>query len=303
MNIISIIFIILGLCLFEITQSIDNVVVNAQILANMSERAKRWFLLWGVLVSVILIRGILPWLILYISEPGLGFFGALVAGFSSQPETEKIIVQGSPRLFLSGGVFLILLFSHWLFLEKKNIAFTIERFFMQHSKWFYAFSVLFLLFILMIIIPTNFVLAIAAIIGEATYLIVHGIRQYAGNIESRLGSQTKLSDWSKILYLMVIDATFSFDSVLGAFAFTISIPLILIGSGIGAVVVNRLTVRSIGQIRKYIYLENGAMYAIGCLGIVMLIEGFGYSLPEWVSPLVTVLIITIFFFKSRHSTL
>ena len=71
-----------------------------------------------------------------------------------------------------------------------------------------------------------------------------------------------LSDWAKILYLEVIDATFSIDGVLGAFAFTLSIPLILIGNGIGALVVRQLTVGNIDRVKRYRFLKNGAMYSI-----------------------------------------
>ena len=68
------------------------------------------------------------------------------------------------------------------------------------------------------------------------------------------------SDWSKILYLEAIDTTFSIDGVLGVFAFTLSIPLILIGNGVGAIVLRQLTVSNIDRIKKYAYLKNGAMY-------------------------------------------
>lgn len=83
-----------------------------------------------------------------------------------------------------------------------------------------------------------------------------------------------MSDISKILYLEVIDATFSIDGVLGAFAFTLSVPLILIGNGIGAYVVRSLTMHNIETVKKYMYLKNGAMYSIGVLGTVMILNSF-----------------------------
>jgi hypothetical protein len=88
-----------------------------------------------------------------------------------------------------------------------------------------------------------------------------------------------MSDWSKIMYLKVIDATFSIDGVLGAFAFTLSVPLILIGNGIGAFVVREFTVSNVDRIKKYIYLKNGAMYSILFLGIIMISESFGAHVP------------------------
>jgi hypothetical protein len=103
---------------------------------------------------------------------------------------------------------------------------------------------------------------------------------------------------SKILYLEVIDATFSIDGVLGAFAFTLSVPLILIGNGIGAFVLRKLTMGNIERIKKYKYLKNGAMYSILVLGVIMLIDGFGAHVPQYVSPLVTFIVIGYFLYKS-----
>jgi hypothetical protein len=76
-----------------------------------------------------------------------------------------------------------------------------------------------------------------------------------------------LSDWSKVLYLEVLDASFSIDGVIGAFAFTTAVPLILIGNGLGAIIVRNLTIKGMDKIVSYTYLKNGAMYSIGFLGI------------------------------------
>lgn len=111
--------------------------------------------------------------------------------------------------------------------------------------------------------------------------------------------KTSMSDWSKLLYLEVLDATFSVDGVIGAFAFTLSIPLILIGNGIGAVVVRELTIRNIKNVKKYKYLKNGAMYSILALGLIMISDSFGIHVPAWFSPIATFLIIGFFFYKSK----
>ena len=112
--------------------------------------------------------------------------------------------------------------------------------------------------------------------------------------------QGDLSDISKILYLEVIDMTFSIDGVLGAFAFTLSVPLILIGNGVGAFIVREFTIRNIERIKKYTYLKNGAMYSILFLGSIMLLDSFGFHIPQWLSPVVTFLVIGYFFNKSRR---
>jgi hypothetical protein len=110
-----------------------------------------------------------------------------------------------------------------------------------------------------------------------------------------------MSDLAKILYLEIIDTTFSIDGVLGAFAFTLSVPLIILGNGLGALVLRQLTVGNIDTIKKYIYLKNGAMYSILILGIIMIGDAFGAHIPEWLSPVATFVIVGYFFWKSKQA--
>ena len=110
-----------------------------------------------------------------------------------------------------------------------------------------------------------------------------------------------LSDLSKFVYLEVLDTTFSFDGVIGAFAFTINLFLILIGIGIGALVVRELTIKGIDSIAKYKFLKNGAMTSIGFLGLFMLIESFHVELPSYVPIVVTFLVIGVAFYLSRRA--
>jgi hypothetical protein len=110
-----------------------------------------------------------------------------------------------------------------------------------------------------------------------------------------------MNDINKILYLEIIDATFSIDGVLGAFAFTLSVPIILIGNSLGAYLVRRITISNIEAIKKYAYLKNGAMYSIFLLGMVMLLDAFGFDLPQWISPLLTFLVVGYFFMKSKRN--
>jgi len=91
MNISEIIIIIAGLMLFEIISSIDNAVVNADVLLTMSKRARRWFLTWGMIFAVLLVRGLLPLVIVYFSNPALGLVGAFSATFSSNPLVQHSI--------------------------------------------------------------------------------------------------------------------------------------------------------------------------------------------------------------------
>ena len=100
------------------------------------------------------------------------------------------------------------------------------------------------------------------------------------------------------MYLEVLDASFSIDGVIGAFAFTLSVPLILIGNGIGAFVVREVTIRGIDTIEKFAYLKNGAMYSIGVLGFFMVSESFGKEHPYWLAPLNTFALLAVFVYLS-----
>lgn len=300
MGIISIIFITIGLCLFEVVSSIDNAVINAEVLSTMSEKAKKWFLLYGILFAVFIVRGLLPWVIVWATNPSLGPIGALTATFSNDPHIIESIEYSTPILMLGGGVFLVFLFLHWLFIEDKHLGLATEEFFLKNGAWFYAVVSVILVGIVALALKYNPVLALSAVIGSAAFFITDGFKKNAEENEQKLLNNTsQMSDISKILYLEIIDTTFSIDGVLGAFAFTMSIPLIILGNGLGAIVVRKITMGSIDKIKKYIYLKNGAMYSVLCLGIVMILEGFHVEVPEYISPLFTILIIIFFFFKSK----
>ncbi len=122
MTIFSIILIIVGLCLFETISSIDNAVINADVLTTMGSRARKWFLLWGLLFAVFVVRGLLPWLIVYLANPGLGLIESFTAAFSSDPRVIEAVELSAPILLMGGGIFLIFIFFHWLFLEEKILA-------------------------------------------------------------------------------------------------------------------------------------------------------------------------------------
>src|SRR3989338_7640840 len=101
----SLALIIFGLALFEIIISVDNAIINAEVLSTMSKKARRWFLIWGILFAVFIVRGLLPWAILWISNPSLGFIGAFSASFSSDPSVAKVIEESAPILLIGGGTF------------------------------------------------------------------------------------------------------------------------------------------------------------------------------------------------------
>ncbi|MBI2101713.1 DUF475 domain-containing protein [Candidatus Woesearchaeota archaeon] len=298
MDFLSIVLIILGLSLFEIIISIDNAVINADVLGTMSKRSRRWFLIWGIIIAVFLVRGLLPWLIIWMSNPSLGAIGALTASFSSDPRVAETIKESAPILLAGGGTFLVFLFFHWIFLEPKHYGLVGEEFIHRQGVWFFAVVSVLLSFIVWQAIKINPLMAFGAVIGSTAFFITHGFKENAEKMEREMIEGAKMTDLAKIFYLEVIDATFSIDGILGAFAFTFSIPLILIGNGIGALVVRQLTISNIENVKKYKYLKNGAMYSIFALGVVMLADSFGMHIPQWVSPVVTFAIIGFFFWKS-----
>lgn len=303
MSIFSLIFIVAGLIVFEVVSSIDNAVINAEVLSTMSAKGRRWFLIYGMLFAVFIVRGLLPWGIVWVTNPTLGFLGSLTATFSNDPHVIASIEYSTPILMLGGGVFLLLLFLHWLFIEDKNFGLAPERFFLAHGMWFYATASVVLVVIVAFSQKLHPELSLAAVIGSTAFFITEGFKKNAGaNEQKLLSNKSVMSDMSKILYLEIIDTTFSIDGVLGAFAFTMSIPLIILGNGIGALVVRQLTIGNIDRIKKYVFLKNGAMYSVCCLGVVMILEGFHVEVPEFASPLITLAVILFFFFKSKWHT-
>jgi len=301
MDILSIVLIIFGLILFETVSSIDNAVINAQVLSTMSARARRWFLIWGLLIAVFLMRGLLPFGIVWITNPSLGLMGTITAAFSSDPRVHEAIELSAPILLIGGGTFLIFLFFHWLFLEPKKFGLRGERLIQSLGVWFYAIVSIALAVIVWLALKINPLMAFGAVIGSTAFFITHGFKENAQQAERGLLANSSVrSDLSKILYLEVIDATFSIDGVVGAFAFTLFVPLILLGNGIGAFVVREVTMHNIERVQKYVYLKNGAMYSIFFLGIIMLLDSFGFEIPSFVSPLITFAIVGYFFWKSQN---
>ena len=296
----EIIFPLLGLIFFEVISSLDNAVINADVLRTMSPRARRWFLVWGILIAVFIIRGFLPTLIVWATSPKLGFIGSFLATFSSDPLVIALIEQAKPLLLIGAGVYLVLLFLHWLFEEKKEYAFFLERFIHRQAIWFYSLASAFLALLVWFAIHKNPTMAFAAVVGSTGFFLTSGFKKSAEEQALKAEGQT-VSDISKILYLEILDGSFSIDGVLGAFAFTISVPLILLGNGIGAFIVRYFTVKGIDIVKKYCYLKNGAMYSVGVLGALMIFESFGKEVAVWMPSLNTFIIVMIFFLLSLRA--
>ena len=290
---------IIGLSLFEAVSSVDNAIINAEVLNTMGKRARRWFLTWGMFIAVFLVRGLLPFIIIWAFNTALTPLQILSAAWSSDPLVLQAIEKSAPILLVAGGVFLLFLFLHWLFLEDKNLGLPkTEKFFMSKGVWFYATVSVLLSIIAWFALKESNLMGFGAVVGSSLFFITHGFKQNAEEQERKLLGSAH-SDLSKLFFLEIIDTTFSIDGVLGAFAFTLSVPLILLGNGLGALLVRELTIRNIEHIKKYVYLKNGAMYSILVLGIIMILHSFHFAIPEYMSPLATFIIIGFFFWKSK----
>lgn len=267
----------------------------------MSLLWRKRFLLIGIITSVFLVRFILPLIIVWISVPGISGSDLFLAFVGQSDIAANAIEAQKPLILMFGGVFLLYLYFHWLFLEKKEPLF-IERFLKEkHGVWFFAFAAI-ILVIVMYLARADSMMMLAAAIGSATFFILYGLKQTAEESERNLVEGAgQMSDVSKFLYLEVLDMTFSFDGVIGAFAFTINLILILIGIGIGAMVVRELTIKGIDTIAKYKYLKNGALTSIGFLGLFMVVEAFGIEMPSFVPIIVTFALVGVAFWLSKRA--
>jgi uncharacterized protein len=294
---LDLLIVVFGLALFEAISSVDNAVVNAHVLKTMPEKYRRIFMFWGILFAVFVVRGALPFAIVWIANPSLSILQVIAAAFSRDSNIESYLETSKPLLLIGGGVYLVMVFLAWLFIEEKKYAFLVENFIHKQSMWFYAFTSVFFTAVIYASISVNSLLALSASIGMAAFFITDGFKKNAEQKEKEL-MDPGMSAWSKILYLEVLDASFSLDGVIGAFAFTVSVPLIILGNGLGAVIVRQLTVKGIDVISKFAYLKNGAMYSIGMLGALMVAESFGREYPFWVAPLNTFILLAVFLWLS-----
>ena len=138
MDIGTTLVVILGLALFEIISSVDNAVVNAHVLKTLPEKFRKFFLTWGILFAVFVVRGVLPFLILWIANPALSMRELLTFAFSADASVGAAVEDAKGLLLLGGGVYLVFVFLGWLFLEEKKYAFLVEHFIHRQSVWFYA---------------------------------------------------------------------------------------------------------------------------------------------------------------------
>ena len=274
------------LCVIEITFSFDNAIINARILKTLSPFWQQLFLTVGILIAVFGMRLVFP--ILLVSLTANIDWRSVIDMALNQPEMYHQAIEGAKPLITSfGGSFLLMLGLHFLFDKHRKI------FWLPFERTLTGLNSNWLPAVITLLVSAGIVLIpdhpdprgslLAAIIGLVTYLVVHGLSEAVSHSE-RMESVTQkvgLAAFWTFLYLEVLDASFSLDSVIGAFAVTSDVVIIAAGLGVGAFWVRSLTIYMVrkGLLDTYKFLDHGAHYTIIVLAVIMLVSLF-LHIPE-----------------------
>jgi hypothetical protein len=300
--------------ILEVSLSFDNAVVNATVLERMSQFWQKIFLTIGILIAVFGMRLVFPLLIVGITAD-LGPIEAISLALERRPEDDPtsyayLLNEAYPQIAAFGGMFLFMLFLDWVFTEREHTWLSwLERPLArigQLNRFSVVIAIVALVLLATFLAEEPTVVLIAGSLGLITYLAVNGLGDFfeqagqrqldaveedsAGSGPSQLAKATGKAGFFLFLYLEVLDAAFSFDGVIGAFAITTDPIIIALGLGlIGAMFVRSLTVFLVrkGTLADYVYLEHGAHWAIGALAAILLI-GIGYHVNEVVTGLLGV---------------
>ncbi|WP_320781945.1 DUF475 domain-containing protein [Streptomyces sp. CRN 30] len=321
------------LSILEISLSFDNAVVNAGILKKMNAFWQKIFLTIGILIAVFGMRLVFPVVIVAISAQ-LGPIEAVDLALNDKDQYQQYVTDAHPAIAAFGGMFLLMIFLDFLFEDREHkwLAW-LERPLAKLGRidMLSACIAMIVLLITAMTFATHAhqhggthvdkaqTVLISGLAGLITYLVVGGLsgffeekleegeeREHEAEEEAkRQGkpvSAVKLAGkaaFFMFLYLEVLDASFSFDGVIGAFAITNDIVLMALGLGIGAMYVRSLTVYLVrqGTLDDYVYLEHGAHYAIGALAVILLVT-IQYEINEIITGLVGVVLIGASFWSS-----
>lgn len=291
------------LIIVEVTFSFDNAIINAKVLHTMSRFWQTLFITVGIFIAVFGMRLVFPIVIVMITA-NLSAGDVLNLAINQPDEYSKRITDSHVMIASFGGMFLLMLFTHFFFNRNKTVHWLtlIEKPLQKISKWWTHGIVSLIVLLAITFMPGNdrpLDVFIPGIAGLLTYLVVHGLadlfarkQELTSKEKGVLIERTGMAGFMSFLYLEVLDASFSFDSVIGAFAITKDIVLIAIGLGIGALWVRSLTIFMVRKkvLHAYKYLEHGAHYTIGFLAFVLLSSVF-IHLPEAVAGLTGIIII------------
>ncbi len=303
---------VIVLTLLETTFSADNAVVNSKVLITMSPAWQRMFMTAGIFVAVFVVRFALP-IFMVMASSSLGFSKVLDLALHHPAEYEHHLSAAEPAINAFGGTFLLMIaLSYFIDYQKKThwLGF-LERYLGKLGK-FDNITVFIMLLasigIYFTVDPKHHALVlIASISAMALHIGLELLSAAMGGPEGQLKVKHKvgMAALASFIYLEILDASFSLDGVIGAFALTNSVILIMAGLGAGAVWVRAMTIHLVraDALSKYIFLEHGAHWAIAFLGSVMLLKLYSIELPEWlVGSLGLIFIGTAIWWSGRQTT-
>ncbi|WP_420595099.1 DUF475 domain-containing protein [Deinococcus sp.] len=284
---------VLVLGVMELSLSFDNAVVNASVLKNMSALWQRRFLIWGILIAVVGMRLIFPIAIVALSS-GLGFIEVGTLALNNPEEYALRLEESTVTISAFGGVFLLMVAlnyfidtekdEHWLLPESRLAG--LAR--LEAVQIIIALVALLSIVFTLVPVEQRLTAMVAGVIGLLIYMGVNALGSLfnADNVAQKAGA----AGFAAFMYLEVLDASFSLDGVIGAFAITKEIVIISAGLAIGAVFVRSMTLFLVhqGTLAQYRFLEHGAHYGILALSLIMLYSMSGRHVPELVTGLIGV---------------
>ncbi|MFW2178396.1 MULTISPECIES: DUF475 domain-containing protein [unclassified Moraxella] len=300
----SALFITLILAVMEVSLSFDNAVVNASVLKHWDKFWKMIFLTVGMLIAVFGMRLVFPIVIVAVTAD-MSMMDVINMALHNPKEYSAKLMEHHAEIAAFGGMFLLLVFLNFIFDEKEILWFKwLERRLARFGK-VDAMSVFVALTLLMIALQwveeaKQSVVLMAGVFGILIYLGVNVLSSLIegaddddpateGSIEgAEVAGAIAKGGIAGFMYLEVLDASFSFDGVIGAFAITNDVIIIMLGLAIGAMFVRSMTIFLVekGTLDEFVYLEHGAHYAIGALAIIMLLATVHVEVPEIVTGLI-----------------
>lgn len=291
---ISLLWIVVVLSVLEISLSFDNAVVNASVLQEMDDVWQKRFLTWGIAFAVFGMRVVFPLAIVAIAAH-IGPVEAISLSLNEPEQYEKIVSSAHVGIAGFGGAFLAMVGLKFFFDSDKEVHWIglIEARLAELSA-VKAVEIGFLLLALwgiasMLPLAEAVTFLVAGMLGIVTFIGVEAINTWLEirDEKRKLMGAAVRSGLGGFLYLNVLDASFSFDGVIGAFALSNNMVIIALGLSIGAFFVRSMTVHLVkqGTLAEYAYLEHGAFWAIIALGAIMLLSAV-FHIPETVTGLI-----------------
>jgi len=299
-------FLLVGsvLACLEIALSFDNAIVNANKLEDMTPIWRQRFLTWGILIAVFGMRIVFPLAIVAIFA-WINPFQAIVLALADPDEYSRIIAQAHGSISAFGGTFLMMVALRFFVDQEKSVDWfkSMERN-LRKCGSMRGFEMAFVLIIIAIFVRylpegDRGVFLFSAIMGMVVYILVDGLGNLLDQPQADVAQFGSKGGLGAFLYLEVLDASFSFDGVIGAFALTTNILLIAIGLGIGAMYVRSMTIMLTekGTLQEFKYLEHGAFYSIFALSVIMFLQSL-LHVPETITGLIGVALIGFALFSS-----